>query len=106
MQVDGAAPGASTIHRRRWLSVVLAIAAIVVIAAVVALVLWVVPLATSGGAAEDAIPKAGAGSAVVPHMENMQPEAAAIVRPGPHHPAGHTQPEAAPVIRPGPHHPQ
>ena len=35
----------------------LAIAAIVVIAAVVALLVWVVPLATSGVTAEDAIPK-------------------------------------------------
>jgi len=45
-----------------------AIAAIVVIAAVVALVVWVMPLATSGVGAEDAAPKAaGAGSAVIPN---------------------------------------
>jgi hypothetical protein len=65
MQVGGAVQGASTIHPRRRLNVVLAIAAIVVIAAVVALVVWVVPLATSGVGAEDAIPKVGAGSAVI-----------------------------------------
>jgi hypothetical protein len=40
--------------------------AIVVIAAMVALVVWTAPFATSGGVgAEDAIPKAGAGSAIV-----------------------------------------
>ena len=105
MQVGGTVQGASTIHPRRRLKVLLVIAAMVVIAAVVALVLWVVPLATSGGAAEDAIPKAGAGSAVDHPVGNMQPEAAAIVRPGPHHP-GNMQPEAAPIVRPGPHHPQ
>ncbi len=47
------------------LEVLVAIAAIVVIAAVVALMVWVVPLATSGVGTEDAIPKAGAGSAVI-----------------------------------------
>lgn len=63
MQADGALQGGSTIPRRRRLSVV----AIVVIAAmVVALVVWTAPFATSGGVgAEDAIPKAGAGSAIV-----------------------------------------
>jgi hypothetical protein len=71
MQVGGTVQGASTIHPRRRLNVVLAIAAIVVIAAVVALVMWVVPLATSGGVTEDAIPKAGTGSAVVHHVGNM-----------------------------------
>ena len=58
MQVGGAVQGAGTIHPRRRLEVLLAIAAIVVIAAVVALVVWVVPLAASGVRAEDAIPKA------------------------------------------------
>lgn len=63
MQADGALQGGSTIPRRRRLSVV----AIVVIAAmVVALMVWTAPFATSGGVgAEDAIPKAGAGSAIV-----------------------------------------
>jgi hypothetical protein len=58
MQVGGLVQGAGAIHPRRRLEVLLAIAAIVVIAAVVALVVWVVPLAASGVGAEDAIPKA------------------------------------------------
>ena len=67
MQVGGAVQGAGAIHPRRRLNVLLALAAIVVIAAVVALMVWVVPLATSGVGAEDAAPKAGAGSAVIPN---------------------------------------
>jgi hypothetical protein len=66
MQVGGAVQGASTIHPRRRLNVLVAILAIVVIAAVVALVVWVEPLGTSGVGAEDVVPKAGAGSAVIP----------------------------------------
>jgi hypothetical protein len=62
MQVSGPVQGVSTIPRRRRLN---ALVAIVVIAAVVALMVWVVPLATSGVGAEDAIPKAG--SAVIPN---------------------------------------
>ena len=63
MQADGAVQGVSTIPRRRRLGVLVAI---VVIAAMVALVVWTAPFATSGGVgAEDAIPKAGAGSAIV-----------------------------------------
>jgi hypothetical protein len=62
MQVSGPVQGASTIPRRSRLNALLAI---VVIAAVVALMVWVVPLATSGVGAEDAISKAGAGSAVI-----------------------------------------
>ncbi len=65
MQANGALQGGRTIPRRGRLQVVLAILAIVVIAAMVALLVWVVPLATSGVGAEDAIPKAGAGSAIV-----------------------------------------
>ena len=58
--------GASNIPRRsRRLEVLLAIAAIVVIAAVVALQVWVVPLATSGVGAEAASSNAGAGSAII-----------------------------------------
>ena len=68
MQVGGTVQGASTIHPRRRLNVVLAIA---VIAAVVALVMWVVPLARSGGVTEDAIPKAGTCSAVVHQVGNL-----------------------------------
>ena len=55
MQVNGAVQGVSTIPWRRRPNVLLAI---VVAAAVVALVVWVVPLATSGVRAEDAIPRA------------------------------------------------
>ena len=87
MQVGSAVQGASTKHPHRGLKALLAIAAILVIAALVALVMWVTPLAApSGVGTEDAIPKAGAGSAVDHHVGNMQPEAAPIVRPGPHHP--------------------
>ncbi len=64
MQAHGAARGAgvgTTIPRRGGrLEVLVAIAAIVVIAAVVALMVWVVPLATSGVGAEDAISEASA----------------------------------------------
>jgi hypothetical protein len=55
MQVNGVVQGVSTIPRHGRLNVLLAI---VVAAAVVALVVWVVPLATSRVGAEDAIPKA------------------------------------------------
>ncbi len=48
MQVDGAVQGVSTMPRRKRLNVVLAIVAVVVIGAMVALLVWVVPLATSG----------------------------------------------------------
>jgi type II secretory pathway component PulM len=65
MQVSGAVPGASIPHPRRRRNVLLAIAAIVVIAAVGVLVVWVPPFATDRGVTEDALHKAGAGSAVV-----------------------------------------
>ncbi len=65
MQVSGPVQGVSIIPRRRRLEVLVAIAAIVVIAAVVALMVWVVPLTTSGVGAEDAISKASAGSAII-----------------------------------------
>ena len=55
MHVDGAVQGVSTIPRRRRLNVLLAT---VVAATVVTLVVWVVPLATSGVGAEDAVPRA------------------------------------------------
>ena len=60
MQAHGAARGGvgtSMPRRGGRLEVLVAIAAIVVIAAVVALMVWVVPLATSGVGAEDAISK-------------------------------------------------
>ena len=65
MPAGGAAQGAGTIHPRRQLNALQAMAAIVVIAAMVALVVWIVPLARSGGGAEEVNPKAAAaGSAV------------------------------------------
>ena len=73
MQVGGAVQGAGAIHLRRRLNVLVAIAAIVVIAAVVGLMVWVVPLATSGVGAEDAVPKAAAGSAVIPDEKLYYP---------------------------------
>ena len=66
MQAAGAVQGAGTKHPRRRLNALVAIAAIVVIAAVVALLVWVVPLATSWVETEEAVPKAVAGSAVIP----------------------------------------
>jgi hypothetical protein len=51
MQVDGALQGGSTIPRRRRLNVVLAI---VVIAAMVALLVWASAFATRGAGTEDA----------------------------------------------------
>jgi hypothetical protein len=66
MQVDGAVQGVRTIPPRRRPNVLLGIVAVVVIGAIVALLVWVAPLATSGVGAEDANPnKAGAVSAVV-----------------------------------------
>ncbi len=59
MQVDGALRGGSTIPRRSRLQVLLAILAIVVIAAMVALLIWSAPLARSRVGAEDANPNAG-----------------------------------------------
>jgi hypothetical protein len=78
MQAGSAVQGVSTTPRRGRLGVLLAI---VVIAAMVALVVWTAPFATNGGAgAEDAIPKAGAGSAIV-HDDagNMHPSAGSAV---------------------------
>ena len=80
MQVDGAVQGVSTIPRRKRLNVVLAIVAVVVIGAMVALLVWVAPLARSGVGAQDAnTNKAGAVSAVI-HDDagNMLPEAGAV----------------------------
>jgi hypothetical protein len=65
MQVGSAVHGVSTVPRRSRLNVLVAILAIVVIAAVVALLVWVVPLATSGVGAEVANPNAGAVPAVL-----------------------------------------
>ncbi len=65
MQLGGALGGASTRPRRWRLNALLAIAAMVVIAGVVALMVWVVPLATSWVETEEVVPKAAAGSAVI-----------------------------------------
>ena len=66
MQTGSAARrGAGTLPGRGRMEVLLTMAAILVVAAMVAVAVWVVPLATSGVGAEDAIPKAGSGSAVV-----------------------------------------
>ena len=96
MQVDGAVQGVSTIPRRKRLNVVLAIVAVVVIGALVALLVWVAPLARSGVGAQDANPHAGAGavSAVI-HDDagNMFPEAGAVSAVV-HDDAGNMLPEA------------
>jgi hypothetical protein len=69
VQAGGTVQGASSIPRRgRRLEALLALAAILVIAAAMALVVWVFPLASSGGVeTQDANPKAGAaaGSAII-----------------------------------------
>ena len=66
MQVSGPVQGASTIPRRRRLNALLAIVTIVLIAAMVALMVWAGALARSGVGAQDANPTAaGAGSAVI-----------------------------------------
>ena len=59
MQAGGALQGGSTKPRRGRLRVLLAILAIVVIAAMVALLIWAAPLARSGVGAQDAKPDAG-----------------------------------------------
>lgn len=65
MQAGGAARGAAAIPRRRRLEVLLAIAAVVAVTAMVAFLMWMPPLTTTGVGAEDAMPRAGAGSAIV-----------------------------------------
>jgi uncharacterized RDD family membrane protein YckC len=78
VQVGGTMQGASNIPRRgRRLQALLAVVTILVIAAVMALLVWVFPPATSGDGAQGANPNAGAaaGAAVV-HDDagNMPPE--------------------------------
>lgn len=65
MQTCGVVQGANTIPRRGRLNALLAVAAAVAIAAVVALLIWVVPPVTSGVGVEEAVPAARAGSAIV-----------------------------------------
>jgi hypothetical protein len=57
MQVGGPVQEVGTIHPREQLNALLALAAIVMIAAMVALMVWVVPLVTSEAGAVDIIPK-------------------------------------------------
>ncbi len=64
-QVGGVVQGASTIHPRGRLNALPAITAIVVIAAMVALMVWAGALARSGVGAQEANPKVGAGTAVI-----------------------------------------
>ena len=65
MQVDGAAHGVGTIPRRRRLNALLTIVAVVVIAAMVALMVWAGAFARSGVGEQEANPKVGAGTAVI-----------------------------------------
>ncbi len=65
MQADGAAPRVGTRPKGGRMSVLLAIVAFMVIAAMVALVVWTAPLARSGVGVQDANLSAGAGSAVI-----------------------------------------
>jgi hypothetical protein len=91
MQAGSAARGGvDTIPGRKRLNVLLAIATIVVIAAAVALMVWVAPLARSGVGVEDDIPTAGAGLAVIHDDAGNMPLSAgfAVV----HDDAGNMQP--------------
>lgn len=65
MQAGGAARGVGTIPGRGRLNALLAAAAVLAVAAVLALMVWVVPPTTSDVGAEDAVPKAATGSAVL-----------------------------------------
>ncbi len=80
MQAGSAARGVDTIPGRRRLNALLAAAAVLVVAAMVALVVWVGPLPTSEVGTEDAILKVGAGSAIV-HDDagNMTPSAGSAI---------------------------
>jgi hypothetical protein len=76
MQAGSAARGVGTIPGRRRLNALLAAAAVLVVAAMVALVVWVVPLPTSEVGTEDAFPRAGAGPAVVHDDAGNMPNSA------------------------------
>jgi hypothetical protein len=65
MQAGNAAREVGTWPGRGRLEALLLIAAVLAVAAVLALTVWVVPLTTSAVGAEDAVQKAGAGTAVV-----------------------------------------
>ena len=78
MQVDGAAHGRGAFPRPKRLKVLLTFVTVVVIAAMVALMVWVAPVTRSGVGAQDANANAGAVSAVI-HDDagNMLPDAGA-----------------------------
>jgi hypothetical protein len=66
MQAGGAARRVvGTLPGRGRMEVLLTMAAVLAVAAMVAVAVWVVPLATSEVGTEDAVQKAGTGSAVV-----------------------------------------
>lgn len=68
MQVDGALRGGDTIPRRSRLNVLLAVLAIMLIAAMVALVVWAAPFVSNEIGTEEANPNsAGAGSSALIH---------------------------------------
>ena len=75
MQTGGALQGANTIPRRSRPNALLAGVAVLTIAALVALMVWVGPFGVGGVETRDAVPAAGAGTAVV-HDDagNMPPE--------------------------------
>lgn len=64
MQTGGAVQGANTIPKRRWPNALRALVVIALVAGTMLLVVWVVPLSTTGGTdAENATP--AAGSAII-----------------------------------------
>ena len=65
MQTGGVMQGANTIPRRSRPSALLAGAAVLAIAALAALMFWVGPLGSGGVETREAVPAAGAGTAVV-----------------------------------------
>lgn len=65
MQTGGVMQGANTIPRRGRLNALLAGVAVLAIAALVALMVWVGPLGVGGVETRDVVPAAGAGTAVI-----------------------------------------
>ena len=65
MQTGGVMQGANTIPRRSLPNTLLAGVAVLAIAALVALLLWVGPLGFGGVETKDVVPGAGAGTAVI-----------------------------------------
>ena len=94
MQVGGAAHGVSTVHRPRWLNVVLAIVMIAVIAVMVALVVLAGTRMTSSSGAENLSPRA-ASAILHDDVSNVSPKAASVIL---NEDAGNVSPRAASVI--------